>query len=134
MKSYIFTDKNVNSGTNYYRLKQTDFDGSYYFSDIIKIEINSPKEFSLHQNYPNPFNPETTIKYQLPEKSFITLKIYNIHGQEIKTLINDEKPAGYHSINWDATNNYGIKVSSGIYIYQLNAGNFTQTKKMILLR
>ncbi len=134
MKSYIFTDKNVNSGTHYYRLKQTDFDGSYYFSDIIKIEINSPKEFSLHQNYPNPFNPETTIKYQLPEKSFITLKIYNIHGQEIKILINDEKPAGYHSINWDATNNYGTKVSSGIYIYQLNAGHFIQTKNMILLK
>ena len=134
MKNYIFTDKNINSGTHYYRLKQIDFDGSYTFSDVIIMVFVKPENFKLSQNYPNPFNPKTIIKYQLHEYYKAILSIYNMLGKEIKNLVNEEKLAGYYSINWDATNNYGKKVSSGIYIYQLNAGNFTQTKKMILLR
>ena len=90
--------------------------------------------YKLYNNIPNPFNPETTIKYELPKTSHVSLKIYNILGQEVKTLINDKKSAGIHQIKWDGTNNNGIKVNSGIYLYRLQTGDFVKTKKMILLK
>ena len=95
---------------------------------------NMPDEFKLSQNYPNPFNPETNIRFQLPEASKVTLKIYNILGQEIKTIINKNLGAGYHSMKWDGTNNIGLKVSSGVYIYRIKAGSFTAAKKMVFLK
>ena len=85
-----------------------------------KVEI--PKKFSLNQNYPNPFNPETTIKYELPKTSKVKLQIFNILGQKIKTLVDEEKQPGYYSVKWNGINDYGVKVSSGIYIYRLNKG------------
>jgi len=91
-------------------------------------------DFKLLGNYPNPFNPETTIKYQLPEPSFVRLVIYNIQGQEIKTLVNEKKSSGYHSVRWNGTNNPGIKVNSGVYLYHLQAGKFSDVKKMLLLK
>ncbi|MFC1724285.1 LamG-like jellyroll fold domain-containing protein [candidate division KSB1 bacterium] len=97
-----------------------------------KVEI--PKKFALKQNYPNPFNPETTIKYELPKTSDVSLKIYNILGQEVKTLINQRKPAGYHTIIWDGRNKNGIKVSSGIYICRIKAGHFVSVKKMVMIK
>lgn len=122
-----------------------------YFDDIEFISLEStldvnnieqvPDNFSLYQNYPNPFNPITTIKYQLPEESYVSLKIYNILGQEIKTLMEGVQKAGYNTISWDSKNNLGVKVSSGIYIYKLDAKSlsnpdkrFTQIRKMILLK
>jgi hypothetical protein len=98
------------------------------------LETNMPKKFALHQNYPNPFNPETVIKFDLPKSSDVILKIYNVLGQEIRTLINERKPAGYHSVKWDSRNNNGVTVSSGIYLYRLKAGEFVITKKMILIK
>jgi hypothetical protein len=83
----------------------------------------------LFQNYPNPFNPTTTIKYSIPELSFVTLKVYDVLGSEIITLVNEEKPIGTHTIEFGASN-----LPSGIYFYQLQTPNFTQTKKMILLK
>ncbi len=103
----------------------------------IKVDnyINkTPSVYILSQNYPNPFNPETMIKYQLPKTSNVTLKIYNILGQEIKTLVNEEQQVGYYSVKWDGTNNNGLKVNSGVYIYKIIADNFTDVKKMILLK
>jgi flagellar hook assembly protein FlgD len=93
----------------------------------------------LSQNYPNPFNPLTTIKYQLPEAAEIELVIYNILGQEIYTLINGKKQAGYHSQAWNATDQYGNAVASGLYIYRLDAKGvsgrkFVQVKKMVVLK
>jgi hypothetical protein len=99
-----------------------------------------PSEFNLSQNYPNPFNPETTIAYQLPKSRFVTLKIYNILGQEIKTLINEEKDIGKHTALWDGTNNTGVKVASGIYIYRFKAMEeggkveFMKVRKMVFLK
>ena len=93
-----------------------------------------PKEFKLHQNYPNPFNPFTTIKYELPKPSDVVLKIYNILGQEVKTLVNSPKPAGYFQVLWDGTNFYGVRVSSGMYIYRIQVENFVSVKKMVLLK
>ena len=86
-------------------------------------------DFKLNQNYPNPFNPITTIKYQIPETHFVSLKVYDILGNEAATLINSEKSAGNYEITWDAEN-----IPSGIYFYTLNAGSFVDTKKMILLK
>lgn len=132
--NYNYIDSEINSIEHFYRLKQIDFDGSYEYSNAIKVIIGFPKEFYLSQNYPNPFNPETTIKYQLPISSKVMLQIFNIIGQKIKTLVNEEEQAGYYEIKWDGTNDFGIKVSSGIYFYQIRAGNnFIQIKKMLFL-
>jgi hypothetical protein len=93
-----------------------------------------PKNFVLHQNYPNPFNPLTKIKFELPHNANINLKIYNVFGQEVKTLINETKPAGIYYAYWDGTEYSGKKVCSGTYIYILRTGNFIQSKKMIYLK
>lgn len=98
------------------------------------IDTRLAKTFALNQNYPNPFNPETKITFQFPQASQVTLRIFNILGKEIITLVNEQYQAGKHTVNWDGKDNLGNVVSSGIYFYQLRAGNFTQAKKMILLR
>jgi hypothetical protein len=101
-----------------------------------RFEMGSavPDEYALDQNYPNPFNPETTIKYQLPKSGKVVLKIYNSIGQEIRTLVNEEKEAGYHEARWDGRDNGGVSVSSGVYIYRIQAGDFISIKKMLFLR
>jgi hypothetical protein len=130
---YSFTDNNVSSRTYTYRLKQIDFDGSFEYSEEIEVEVSVLFGFSLQQNYPNPFNPVTTIKYQIPELSFVTIKIYDVLGNEIATLVNKEKPAGSYEVEfYPASGN--LNLVSGIYFYQLKAGSFIQTKKMILLK
>jgi len=93
-----------------------------------------PEEFVLHQNYPNPFNPVTTLRYNLPETGLVTITIYDMLGRQVKTLINRTKDAGYRSVIWDATNDYGKPVSAGIYLYQIQVGEYIQTKKMVLLK
>jgi len=93
------------------------------------------KGFQLYQNYPNPFNPAITIKFNLPKTSYVTLKIYNILGQEIRTILYEHREAGYHSVKWDGTNNYGLKVSSGIYIYRITTDKgYTKARKMVSLK
>ena len=93
-----------------------------------------PVEFALHQNYPNPFNPVTTIRYDLPDNALVTITIYDMMGREIKNLVNQTQDAGFKSIIWNATNDYGKPVSAGIYLYQIQAGEYMQTKKMVLLK
>ncbi|MCX6173124.1 MAG: T9SS type A sorting domain-containing protein, partial [Ignavibacteriales bacterium] len=122
------------------------FTGTIYFDDLEIEVINTvtdvknnqviPMTYSLYQNYPNPFNPSTVISYTLPEIARITLKIYDVLGREVKTLINGEQPAGVYKLSWNGNNNLGSKVASGIYIYRIEAGSgkFIQTKKMILLK
>ena len=94
----------------------------------------TPEEFVLHQNYPNPFNPVTTLRYDLPENSLVNVTIYDMLGRQVKTQINQTQDAGYRSVIWDATNNFGKPVSAGIYLYQIQAGEYMQTKKMVLLK
>jgi photosystem II stability/assembly factor-like uncharacterized protein len=96
-----------------------------------EIFTSQPKEFLLSQNYPNPFNPTTTIKYQIPLISFVTIKVYDVLGNEIATLVNEEKPAGEFSVEFRIDN---LELSSGIYFYQLRAEDYTETKKMVLLK
>jgi hypothetical protein len=86
-------------------------------------------EYQLSQNYPNPFNPATTITFQIPDRNFVTLKVYDVLGNEVANLVNEEKPVGSYEIEWNASD-----LPSGIYFYQLKAGEFIETKKMILLK
>jgi hypothetical protein len=99
-------------------------------SDILGL----PDEFALHQNYPNPFNPVTTLRYDLPEQANVNIIIYDMLGREVKTLVNSAQDAGFKSIIWNATNDYGKPVSAGVYLYKIQAGEFVQTKKMVLLK
>jgi hypothetical protein len=97
-----------------------------------------PVEFSLHQNYPNPFNPETTIRFDIPaasEKDIrVRLSVYNIAGQLVRTLLDQEREPGVHEIRWDSRDNSGNLAASGIYLYSISAGDFFATKKMMLLK
>jgi pullulanase/glycogen debranching enzyme len=93
-----------------------------------------PTEFALHENYPNPFNPTTTLRFDLPEVSDITLTIYNMLGQKVKTFNMQSTPAGYHAIKWDGKNDHNQSVSGGVYIYKLQSRQKMQMRKMILLK
>jgi len=97
-------------------------------------EGSIPSSYSLSQNYPNPFNPTTQIKFGIPQDSRVTLKVYDVLGREIRTLMSDDLRAGYHTIEWDGRNNFGGKVSSGMYIYRIVAGKFVKTLKMMMLK
>ncbi|MBU1680566.1 MAG: T9SS type A sorting domain-containing protein, partial [Bacteroidetes bacterium] len=105
-------------------------------NDVTDLNMDKflPVEFSLFQNYPNPFNPTTIVSYALPTNSGVTLKIYDMLGKEVKTLVEGEQSAGIHNISWDGANNYGVRVSSGTYIYRIQAGEFVQAKKMLLVK
>lgn len=129
-KSYSYKDENLSAGKYQYRLKQIDFDGTFEYSNIIEAEILPPAIFSLEQNYPNPFNPSTSIQYTLASKQFVTLKIFNSLGEEVETLVNEYQEAGVHSKLYILNST----LPSGIYLYQLKAGEFVQTRKMILLK
>ncbi|HEY9188500.1 MAG TPA: T9SS type A sorting domain-containing protein [Ignavibacteria bacterium] len=102
----------------------------------VKGSLNSqlPTEYSIEQNYPNPFNPSTKIKYAIPVDGLVKIKVFDMLGREIKTLVNEYQPAGYYTIEWDATNNMGRKVSSGVYFYQIESNKFTKTIKMMLMK
>ena len=93
-----------------------------------------PTQFELSQNYPNPFNPTTKITYSLPQNSYVSIKVYDMLGREVRSLVNSEMLAGNHSIEWSGENNFGSKVASGTYIYRITAGNYISTKKMVLIK
>ncbi len=127
--NYNFIDKNLAAGTYSYRLKQIDFDGSFKYSNVIDVEVNTPSVFILKQNYPNPFNPSTKIKYSVPRTSQVQIKVFDVLGNELATLVNAEKPAGTYELNWEATN-----LPSGVYFYRLTAGSYAALRKMVLVK
>jgi hypothetical protein len=138
-----FMDSNPGGGTWYYRVVAFDFNGNLgEFSEevstiITGIEDGSealPKEFALHQNYPNPFNPETQITFDLPARANVSITIYNMLGQKVRTLVNETKPAGTHILRWDGLNSQGVQVASGVYVYTIRAGKFVQSKKMTFMK
>ena len=128
--NYSFTDKNLSAGKYSYRLKQIDFDGTFEYSDVVEVDVLLPHEFILEQNYPNPFNPTTLIRFHLPIETKVSVKIYNVLGKEVATLVNETKESGIHDIEF--TNNG--QFSSGIYFYTISTESFTDTKKFILLK
>ena len=93
-----------------------------------------PKEFALHQNYPNPFNPTTSVRYDLPDNENVTIIIYDMLGRQVKQLVDSYQEAGFKSIIWNATNDFGKPAANGVYLYKIQAGDFIQTKKMVLLK
>jgi hypothetical protein len=132
--TYTYTDKDVNVGTYRYRLMQIDYDGTAHYSNVVDADVKIPSVFSLEQNYPNPFNPTTRIDFSLAVDSKVTLKVFNILGQEIAELLNNELTTGTHYVNFDASS-----LNSGIYFYKIEAAgidgsSFVDIKKMILLK
>jgi len=128
--NYSFVDKNLESGNYSYKLAQIDFDRTQTESEIVSVEVSSqPEEYSLSQNYPNPFNPTTTIEFSIPQSGNVKLKVFNSIGEEVATLVNDYKEAGTYQVDFNSKN-----YTSGIYLYKIEAGNFSSIKKMILLK
>lgn len=125
---YSFSDNALN-GNIYYRLKQIDFNGKFEYSKTIEINSTLATNFVLSQNYPNPFNPSTIIEYQIPYSSFVTIKVYDILGKEVATLVNKNQKAGNYSVVFNGKN-----LSSGFYIYKLQSGNSSEIKKMDLIK
>ena len=129
-KFYSFVDNSVEeSGNYYYRLKQIDIDGTYEYSEIVEANLGAPNKFELNQNFPNPFNPYTSIQFNLPYDNQIKLTVFNILGEEVAELLNTKITAGYHSIQFD-----GAELNSGIYFYKLESKDFTQIRKMMLIK
>jgi hypothetical protein len=126
---YTYIDKNLLDASYSYRLKQIDYNGNYEYSDAVEVEVRSLDSYSLEQNYPNPFNPVTKIGYVISEKTNVKVTIMNALGEEIALLANETQDQGFHQLEFNGTN-----LPSGIYFYSLQAGNFTETKKMMLMK
>lgn len=126
---YTFADLSVEKPRVSYRLKQVDFNGTFEYSKVIELDLGVPNKFELAQNYPNPFNPATSIKYSLASKSYVELKIYDILGKEVASLVNEIQDAGNYEVNFNAGS-----LSSGVYFYELSAGSFNAKKKMMLIK
>jgi len=135
---YTYSDNTVTDDETYdYRIADVDYDGNKEYHSLKLMGISPasiPITYVLHQNYPNPFNPITTLSYDLPEGALVNITIYDMMGRQIRTLINNQQDAGYRSVQWNATNNIGQPVSAGLYLYTIQAGEFRQTKKMVLLK
>jgi hypothetical protein len=135
-KQYSYTEKNLQTGKYQYRIKMIDNDGSFKYSPVVETEVAVPKDFAVSQNYPNPFNPTTKIDYQVPVDAKVILEVYSITGQKVVELVNQDKQAGYYSVQFGTSS----KLASGVYIYRILAidkvtgNNFSSIKKMMLLK
>jgi len=140
---------------NYYEDHDLEYDTEYFYrvyyvaggsnseySDVLSVTLEwldvdgdqLPTVYALHQNYPNPFNPVTNLSYDLPEDAMVNITVFDMMGRVVRTLVNGQQSAGYKSLQWNATNNSGQPISAGLYIYTIQAGEFNQTRKMILLK
>ena len=133
-KSYTFIDDRLKSGHYLYRLKQIDFNGSFIISEIVEVIAKFPEDFVLEQNYPNPFNPNTKISWQSPVDSWQTLKVYDVLGNELATLVDEEKTPGTYEVEYTVAQDSSPEITSGVYFYQLKTESFIETKKMLLLK
>jgi hypothetical protein len=134
VQTYSYLDGTVSAGTYSYRLKQIDFDGTFGFSNVVEVDVITPAEFVLNQNYPNPFNPSTMISFRLAVDSKVSLKVFNVLGQEVANVLQTNMGAGSHEVNFDASS-----LNTGVYMYRLEASgidgtNFVDVKKMILTK
>ena len=128
--SYSYSDTKLQKGNYSYRLKQVDFNGNFEYHKLLNsVTVSSPAKYSLEQNYPNPFNPSTKISFQLPNDSKVSLKVYDISGKEITTLVNDFKTAGYYTVEFNAAN-----LASGVYFYNIHAGDYSKVMKMVVVK
>jgi hypothetical protein len=138
-----YADASIQLGrTYYYKLTAFDFSGNESnFTDEKSIMVTSieegngiPIEFALRQNHPNPFNPTTSIRYELPQAAHVKISIYNSLGMLVTTLVDQDEQSGYHTIEWNGTDNSGNTIASGIYIYKMEAGTFSSIKKMLFIK
>ena len=128
--NYSFTDKNLTTGKYKYRLKQIDFNGNFEYYELAEeVSIGIPDKYELSQNYPNPFNPVTNLEFGISNLGFVTLKIYDVLGRELLTLVNEIKEPGYYKIKFNAGN-----LSSGVYFYRMEAGDFVTVKKFVVMK
>ncbi len=130
--NYAYVDKNLSVGTYSYRLKQVDYNGTFEYSDVIEVDVTPPAEYSLTQNFPNPFNPSTTITFSLKADANVSLRVFNVLGQEVASIVNGMMNAGSHQIDFTAA-----ELNSGVYFYNIVAdgvdgSSFNSTRKMIL--
>ncbi len=128
-KEYSHVDSPQDGTSFRYRLKQIDGDGKYTYSAVVNITIGTPATYGLKQNYPNPFNPSTTIAYQIPVDGFVTLKVYDILGKEVATIVNENKKAGSYDVTFD-----GSRLSSRMYICRMKAASYSSATKMLLTK
>lgn len=134
IQNYSFVDKDVIPGNYTYRLKQVDLNGAYSYSDEVEVDVTGPKVYSLEQNFPNPFNPSTKIAFNLAANSNVIVKIFNLLGEEVSTLVSEKLQAGRHELEFNASN-----LNSGIYFYRIDASGdngtqFSSVKKMMLVK
>ena len=132
--NYSFEDKDLNSGKYNYKLKQVDYNGNYtYYNLSSVVDIGIPAKYDISQNYPNPFNPVSKIDFSLPFDSKISIKLYDISGREVLTLANEQRPAGFYTVQIN-----GVNLASGIYFYRLiaegNGQKIIMTKKAMLIK
>lgn len=128
-KNYSYSDQPLGDVTFKYRLKQVDFDGTFEYSNEVGVKLDEIKQFVLEQNYPNPFNPTTTIRFSLPVAAEVSISVFNLLGERVAQLLNANLNEGYHEVTFD-----GSSLTSGIYFYQLRAGDFKATKKFIITK
>jgi len=131
---YKFIESDPIAEKCYYRLKQVDFNGEYSYSEVIEIKINLPNEFEINQNYPNPFNSSTIISYKLPQYSFVEIKIFDINGRLVNSIIDEFQEAGNKLVNWNGVDSDGTNVPSGMYFYKITAMNVTKFGRMTLIK
>jgi V8-like Glu-specific endopeptidase len=127
--TYTYTDRELQVGTYFYRLKQVDFDGTFSYSPEVEVSVLTPDDFTLFQNYPNPFNPSTKIKFAIPVKTQLQLNVYNMLGEKVAEVFSGILEGGFHEFNFDAAN-----LSSGVYVYRIESDKFTDSKKMSILK
>ena len=129
-KEYSFTDKSLPTGKYSYRLKQIDRDGKFHYTQTVEVNIGgAPLKFSLSQNFPNPFNPSTTIVYQIPVDGFVSIKVYDVVGREVVSLVNENNKAGNYEVSFD-----GSHLSSGMYICRMSAAAYSSITKMTIVK
>jgi hypothetical protein len=108
--------------------------GNKAFVESQEKRYSTPTDYALRQNYPNPFNPATQIRYDVPKPSRVRIDVFNVLGQKIRTLVDEQKPAGSHTVLWDGRMDNGDLAASGVYTYRMTTGDFTQSKKLLLMR
>jgi hypothetical protein len=134
---YRYLDSDVLAGqTYYYQLADEDYEGNMKYHGMVFASAGTsvPGAYSLLPNYPNPFNPSTVIGYEIPQAGQVSLTIYNVLGQEMRILVDKQHEAGTYNIMWDSKDSDGQYLKSGVYFYTLKAGDFTDTRKMVLMR
>jgi hypothetical protein len=144
LQTNTHTDNDLEWDTEYFYRVAAYVSGYWAdYSNVVSVTLeyvniaganDIPTVYNIHQNYPNPFNPVTTLRYDLPEDAMVNITIYDMMGRVVSNLVSTQQNVGYKSIQWDATNTFGEAVSAGLYLYTIHAGEFTQTKKMVLLK